>query len=235
MPNFLYWLFLLFLLMSHFANYSEENYLKTLFSLSNKEIKKVNNVALAKALDLNPATVLEMVRKLAQKNLLEVKADKAILLTEKGKKRALLTVRKHRLWEVFLVEKLNYRWNEVHALAEQLEHVESADLIDRLEAFLDYPRFDPHGDPIPDKNGKLKVNASIPLSIGQKGKSYQVINFGDTADDFLDYLSKLNIRPGTKIKIRAANSYDSSFEITIQKKEIQLSEKVARNILVQPA
>src|SRR5690349_6516143 len=140
MPNFFMLAILFtFTVMPHFAHHSEENYLKKLFSLANRDIKKVNNIALAKALALNPATVLEMVRKLAQKGLVEVKADKTILLTEEGKKKALQTVRKHRLWEVFLVDKLQYKWNKVHELAEQLEHVESSDLTDRLESFLGYP------------------------------------------------------------------------------------------------
>jgi len=221
--------------MPHFAHHSEENYLKTLFSLSARDIKKVNNIALAQALKLNPATVLEMVRKLASKNLVEVKQDKTIALTEKGKKRALLTIRKHRLWEVFLVDKLHYKWNEVHELAEQLEHIESKDLIDRLEAFLDYPAFDPHGDPIPDKSGKLKISSTIPLSSGEKGKRYKVMSLAETNDAFLTYLEKLNIKPGMQLKIEDLHSYDQSFTVLIQKKPVQLSEKVAKNILVQPA
>ena len=195
----------------------------------------MNNIALSKELGLNPATVLEMVRKLVQKNLLQISADKTITLTEKGKKKALLTIRKHRLWEVFLVDKLKYQWNEVHELAEQLEHIDSTEMIDRLEAFLDYPAFDPHGDPIPDKSGKLKPNVSVPLSSGQKGKSYLVINLAETADQFLNLLSKLNIKPGIKIKINEVNEYDQSLSVTISKKEMQLTDKVARNILVQPA
>jgi len=220
--------------MPHFTHHSEENYLKTLFKLSSKQVKKVNNIALSKELGLNPATVLEMVRKLVQKNLLQISADKTITLTEKGKKKALITIRKHRLWEVFLVDKLKYQWNEVHELAEQLEHIDSTEMIDRLEAFLDYPAFDPHGDPIPDKSGKLKQNTSVPLSSGQKGKAYLVVNLAETDDQFLNYLSKINIKPGTKIKITEVNEYDQSLSVTINKREIQLTDKVARNILVQP-
>ncbi|HTM93000.1 MAG TPA: metal-dependent transcriptional regulator [Flavisolibacter sp.] len=221
--------------MSHFAHHSEENYLKTLFNLSARDIKKVNNIALAQALNLNPATVLEMVRKLVLKKLVEVKQDKTIALTEKGKKRALLTIRKHRLWEVFLVDKLRYKWNEVHELAEQLEHIESKDLIDRLEAFLDYPVSDPHGDPIPDKSGKLKISSTIPLSSGEKGKRYKVMSLAETNDAFLTYLEKLNIKPGMQLKVEDLHSYDQSCTVLIQKKPVQLSEKVAKNILVQPA
>ena len=149
--------------MAHFSHHSEENYLKTLFKLESLQDRKVNNSALAKALNLNPATVLEMVRKLVDRKMVQLQPDKSIQLTEKGKKKALMTIRKHRLWEVFLVDKMNYKWNEVHELAEQLEHIESNDLVDRLDSFLGHPSFDPHGDPIPNKNGKIKNNISVPL------------------------------------------------------------------------
>jgi DtxR family Mn-dependent transcriptional regulator len=221
--------------MSHFAYHSEENYLKTLYKLSGKNIKKLNNIAIAKTLDLNPATVLEMVRKLAARNLVQLLPDKSIQLTEKGKKKALLTIRKHRLWEVFLVEKLKYKWNEVHELAEQLEHIESPNLIDRLDQFLGHPAYDPHGDPIPDKHGRIKENAAQPLLIAAKGKTYKVTNLADTNDNFLNYLDELGIKPGSKIKLLDRNEYDASCSVAFQKKTIQLSEKVAGNILVQPA
>lgn len=219
--------------MAHFTHHSEENYLKTLYKLHQKQVKKLNNITLAKTLDLNPATVLEMVRKLVKKNLVEFKEDKSIHLTEKGKKKALITIRKHRLWEVFLVDKLNYKWNEIHDMAEQLEHVESINLIDRLESFLGFPKFDPHGDPIPDKYGKLKASDAIPLTNAQAGKTYSVMSFAETNDDFLDYLSELKIKPGTKLRIKSQNSYDGSFIIGSGNKQYQLSEKVAANILVK--
>jgi len=220
--------------MPHFTHHSEENYLKTLYKLYNKEVKKVNNTALSKELNLNPATVLEMVRKLVAKKSVKLMPDKSIQLTESGKKTALLTIRKHRLWEVFLVQKLHYNWNEVHELAEQLEHIESEDMIDRLEGFLGYPAFDPHGDPIPDRNGNLKTNVSVPLSNSPAGKNYIVINLADTSDSFLQYLGKLGIKPGTRLKLTEHNQYDNSTTIHLQKNSVQLSEKAARNILVQP-
>jgi DtxR family Mn-dependent transcriptional regulator len=219
--------------MAHFTHHSEENYLKTLFKLLSRQDEKVNNTALAKALGLNPATVLEMVRKLTDRKMVQLLPDKSIHLTEKGKKKALLTIRKHRLWEVFLVEKMNYKWNEVHELAEQLEHIESTDLVDRLDSFLGNPSFDPHGDPIPDKNGRTKSNISIPLSSCTAGKNYHVINLADTSDSFLNYLEKLNMRPGTKFKLVDHNDYDNSSTVLVQKKMVQLSEKAAKNIMVQ--
>ena len=171
--------------MQHFSHFSEENYLKTLYKLESKQVKKVNNIALSKALDLNPATVLEMVRKMSERKLVEVLPDKTIRLTDKGKKKALSIIRKHRLWEVFLVDKLNYKWNEVHDLAEQLEHIESADLIKRLEAFLGHPTIDPHGDPIPDENGKLKKIKTQPLTSAPLKKKLAVIALGNSSDEFL--------------------------------------------------
>lgn len=220
--------------MSHFEHYSEENYLKVLYKLNSKNLKKVSNLALAQALSLNPATVLEMVRKLKEKKMVALAPNKSIQLTEKGRKKALLIIRKHRLWEVFLVEKLKYKWNEVHMLAEQLEHIDSSEMVDRLEAFLGFPDFDPHGDPIPDKNGKIKINEATPLSQYLPGTLVKVVSFAETNDAFLDYLEKLNIMPGTKIKIVEKQEYDQSYAVMIQKKTVQLSEKAARNILVKP-
>ena len=158
--------------MSHFAHQSEENYLKTLYKLNNKQVKKLNNITLAKTLELNPATVLEMVRKLAKKNLLEIQPDKSLHLTEKGKKKALLTIRKHRLWEVFLVEKLHYKWNEVHELAEQLEHIESPNLIDRLEVYLgdSFPSIRTE-IPYPIKTGRSKSMRQFPYRPDKKARA----------------------------------------------------------------
>ncbi|HEY1021173.1 MAG TPA: metal-dependent transcriptional regulator [Flavisolibacter sp.] len=220
--------------MSHFGHQFEENYLKELYKLGQKDVKKVNNTALAKAMSLNPATVLEMIRKLSEKSLVELLPDKSIRLTEEGRKKGLLIIRKHRLWEVFLVSKLQYRWNEVHDLAEQLEHVGSEDFINRLEEFLAFPAFDPHGDPIPDRNGRLKKNTAIALSGATKNKNYRVVSFADTADSFLDYLGKLQIVPGTNLKITDQLEYDGSYSLLIEQKTVQVSEKVASNILVQP-
>jgi DtxR family Mn-dependent transcriptional regulator len=220
--------------MAHFTHHSEENYLKTLYKLGNRQVKKVNNISLSKELGLNPATVLEMVRKLAAKKSVKVLGDKSIQLTESGRKKALLIIRKHRLWEVFLTEKLKYNWNEVHEMAEQLEHIESEDMIDRLDAFLGYPDFDPHGDPIPDPNGKIKETSSMALSSAAKGKKYFVVNLADTSDSFLNYLSKLNIKPATRFKLIEHNEYDNSSTIQLQSKRLQLSEKAAKNIMIQP-
>jgi DtxR family Mn-dependent transcriptional regulator len=218
--------------MQHFANHSEENYLKTLYKLENKQIKKVNNIALAKDLGLNPATVLEMVRKMNEKKLVDVLPDKTIQLTEKGKKKALLIIRKHRLWEVFLVEKLHYKWNEVHDLAEQLEHIESDDLVKRLEAFLGSPSVDPHGDPIPDETGKVKKIKTQPLTDVALKKKVTIVTLANTSNDFLKYLDKSGLNLGDVIEISDIESFDKSLTVLHKKNYITLSNEAAKNMLV---
>ena len=218
--------------MPHFANHSEENYLKTLYKLENKEFKKVNNVALSKALELNPATVLEMVRKMSDRKLVEVLADKTIQLTDNGKKKALQIIRRHRIWEVFLVDKLNYKWNEVHDLAEQLEHIESDDLVKRLEAFLGFPSVDPHGDPIPDENGKMKLIQAQPLTEAPIKKKLTIIALGNSSDEFLKYLNKIGLSIGNKLEISEVEDYDKSLTILHKRSSITLSHEAASNLLV---
>lgn len=139
------------------------------------------------------------------------------------------------MWEVFLVEKLKYKWNEVHELAEQLEHIESFQLIDRLEQYLGNPAVDPHGDPIPDKNGRIKPTQSEPLAKATIGKSYKVANLADTNDAFLQYLDEICIKPGARLKLTGINLYDHSCQVMLGKKPLVLSEKISQNILVLPA
>lgn len=218
--------------MQHFAHHSEENYLKTLYKLENGQVKKVNNVALSKSLDLNPATVLEAVRKLNAKKLVETLPDKTIVLTEKGRKKALSIVRRHRLWEVFLVDKLAYKWNEVHELAEQLEHIESDDLIKRLDAFLGYPAVDPHGDPIPDENGKLKKIKTQPLTDAPLNKKLSIVALGNSSDAFLKYLDKVGLAIGDIVKVAEIEKFDKSVILLHKKSSITLSNEAASNILV---
>ncbi|HEX5152155.1 MAG TPA: metal-dependent transcriptional regulator [Parafilimonas sp.] len=218
--------------MQHFIHHSEENYLKTLFKLENKQDKKVNNVALSKALDLNPATVLEMVRKMNDRKLVEVLGDKTIRLTEKGKKKALQIIRRHRLWEVFLVEKLDYKWNEVHDLAEQLEHIESDDLVKRLELFLGSPSVDPHGDPIPDEHGKMKKIKTQALTEAPLKKKITIVALGNSSDEFLKYLDKIGLAIGDTLVISDLEDFDKSVTVLHKKKPLTLSKEVASSLLV---
>jgi len=218
--------------MQHFAHHSEENYLKTLYKLEDKQVKKVNNIALSKALDLNPATVLEMVRKLNAKKLVEILPDKSIQLTEKGKKKALSIIRKHRLWEVFLVDKLKYKWNEVHELAEQLEHIDSDDLVKRLEVFLGFPAVDPHGDPIPDANGRLKKIKTQSLTEAPLNKKLTIIALGNSSDDFLRYLDKIDVSIGDIVQVSEVEEFDKSVIILHKKSSTRISFEAAANLLV---
>ena len=223
---------LYFWAMQHFTHYSEENYLKTLYKLEDRQVKKVNNIALSKALDLNPATVLEMVRKMTERKLVSVLTDKTIQLTDKGRKKALQITRRHRLWEVFLVDKLKYKWNEVHELAEQLEHVESDEMVRRLEAFLGFPTIDPHGDPIPDDNGKVKKIRTQPLSETPLRKKVVISALGNSSDEFLKYLDKVGLTIGNTIEVTEVEDFDQSVTVIYKKNSITLSKEAARNILV---
>ncbi len=218
--------------MQHFINHSEENYLKTLFKLQTNQMKKVNNIALSKALELNPATVLEMIRKLHERKLVDVLPDKSFQLTEKGKSKALQIIRRHRIWEVFLVNKLFYKWNEVHGLAEQLEHIDSEDLVKRLDTFLGFPSVDPHGDPIPDENGKMKKIRTQPLSEAPVEKKLRIVALGNSSDAFLSYLDKLNLAIGDTVKISDVEVFDKSITILHKKKTISISNETATSLLV---
>ena len=199
--------------MPHFIHHFEENYLKAVFKLSQKEIKKVNNVALAKTLNLNPATVLEMVRKLTEKKLLQLLPDKSIQLTEKGKVKALQIIRKHRLWEVFLVQTLNFKWDEVHVIAEQLEHIQSEELIERLDKFLEHPKMDPHGDPIPDTNGKISSAHLTALSELKEKETGVISGVAEHAVSFLQYLEKSGLNLGNSVQVLDKHEFDKSVDI----------------------
>jgi DtxR family Mn-dependent transcriptional regulator len=222
-----------FCLMQHFVHQSEENYLKALFKLENRQLKKVNNIALAKSMDLNPATVLEMVRKMSERGLVTISADKAIQLSDKGRKKALQIVRRHRIWEVFLVDKLGYKWNEVHDLAEQLEHVESEDLVKRLDKFLGSPQVDPHGDPIPDELGRIKKVKTQPLVLAPAKTRLTIRSLANTSDDFLRYLDKLGLSIGSKIEIVDVENFDGSLTLLHEKKRFVVSKEVAENLLTE--
>ncbi|GAA4340983.1 metal-dependent transcriptional regulator [Flaviaesturariibacter amylovorans] len=217
--------------MLHFAHQSEENYLKALYKLEQRPVKKVNNIALAKTLELNPATVLEMVRKMSERGLLETLGDKTIQLTDNGRKKALQIVRRHRIWEVFLVDKLQYKWNEVHEIAEQLEHVESEDLIKRLEAYLGHPTVDPHGDPIPDEQGRIKKLKTQPLGTAPVKTRLTIRSLANTSDDFLRYLDKIGLSIGAKLEILEIEDFDGSLTVLFEKKRLTLSKEVAENLL----
>jgi len=211
---------------------SEENYLKAIFNLAATGVK-ITPTAIAEALNNNPASVVDMIRKLADKELIAYDKRSGVSLTAKGQKTGAMVVRKHRLWEVFLKEKLQYSWDEVHDIAEQLEHIQHPTLADRLDEFLGFPTYDPHGDPIPQANGKMAKAYRTTLADMEDGTSCQVFAVKDTSVAFLQYLKKLGIDIGTKINLVEKISFDDSMVILIGKSaEVTVSRKFAENVLV---
>lgn len=213
---------------------TEENYLKAIFSLSNGNKEMVNTNNIAEHLEMKPASITDMVKKLSSKKLVQYEKYKGTSLTSSGAKIALQIIRKHRLWETFLVEKLNFKWDEVHELAEQLEHIKSQELVKRLDSFLGNPKFDPHGDPIPDENGILDFKKSTQLSGLNNNEKGVVMGVNDSTDLFLKYLNKLNISLGTHIKVIDRIPFDQSLEIIIDdaSTSVIVSAEVANNIYI---
>jgi DtxR family transcriptional regulator, Mn-dependent transcriptional regulator len=212
---------------------SEENYLKIIYNLDKQGLKKITPTAISEALSNNPASVVDMIKKLSDKKLLAYEKTKGVKLTEKGKNIAVLIVRKHRLWEVFLLEKLGYGWDEVHDIAEQLEHVQHPELADRLDKFLGLPQYDPHGDPIPKANGETAVTFKTSLAEIAEGTSGKVVAVKDTSPSFLQYVKKLEIGIGTKITLLEKIPFDNSMVIMIGKNaKATVSKMFAENLLV---
>lgn len=210
---------------------NEQDYIKSIFKL--QADVSVSTTALSEHLHLKAASITDMLKKLADKKLVSYKKYQGVTLSTKGEKLALELIRKHRLWEVFLVEKLNYKWDEVHAIAEQLEHVEGLDLINRLDKFLGLPKFDPHGDPIPNEKLVLtKQNLSQLGKITKPGK-YQVSMVNQDNPSFLQYLTKLSIKIGDIIKLHELITFDGSLNISINNStSIFMSNTVANGIYV---
>jgi len=212
---------------------SEENYLKVIFNLSVNANSGISTNSVAMAMESKPSSVTDMIQKLADKNLVIYKKYQGVLLTEKGKKIAINIVRKHRLWEFFLVEKLNFSWDEVHCIAEQLEHINSEQLIDRLDEFLGFPTEDPHGDPIPNQKGEFPKLKRQPLSDAPLHKDLVCVGVKDTSSAFLQYLDKQKIALGTVLQIKEKESFDNSMKLLIENSEITISQLVSNNIFVK--
>lgn len=211
-----------------------ENYLKAIYRIFESTGEVVSTNAIAENLQINAASVTDMFKKLGQQKLVVYEKSKGVKPTEKGRKIALQIIRKHRLWETFMVEKLKLSWDEVHEIAEQLEHVHSDLLIERLDQLLNYPTFDPHGDPIPDKNGKLPVLKSILLAEAKPGQSYKITGVRKNSDSFLKYLKKIGLHLGGMIKVKEVEEYDGSMKIELidTKSELMLSKEATSNLLV---
>jgi DtxR family Mn-dependent transcriptional regulator len=174
-----------------------------------------------------------MLKKLAEKDLIQYQLYKGASLTSKGEDIALMQLRKHRLWECFLVNKLAFSWNEIHEIAEELEHINSPKLIDKLDEFLGYPKTDPHGDPIPDKMGKIQMNSFVPLVEIKPNQMVKILGVLDSSDAFLVHLNKLNLQLGNIITVVEVDNYDNTFLLEIEGKSMSISSKVAQNLLVE--
>jgi DtxR family Mn-dependent transcriptional regulator len=212
---------------------SEENYIKEIYALEQKYKTDVSTNLLAEKIQTKASSVTDMLKKLAIKNLLIYQKYKGVKLNTTGEKIALSIIRKHRLWETFLLEKLNFSWDEVHEIAEQLEHIHSEKLTNELDAFLNYPKVDPHGDPIPDANGNFPAINNVclnKLNIGEEGVFIEV---KDDSDKFLKYLTKNNITIGAKIKVIEKEEFDNSFKIEIDKNQFNISENVINNLYMK--
>ena len=212
---------------------SEENYIKVIYHLSLVSPTGVNTNAIAGMLNTKASSVTEMLKKLSDKELLIYQKYQGVNLTEKGMISAKMIVRKHRLWEVFLVEKLHFSWDEVHEIAEELEHIKSEKLINKLDEFLDFPAFDPHGDPIPDENGTIKKVEKLLLSEAKINIDYQCVGVKDTSVAFLQYLDKQKISLGSKLKIISREDFDASQTIQLGENSLIISNKIAENIFIK--
>ena len=214
-------------------SFTEENYLKAIYKLIEQGNNTVTTNAIAEKVQTRAATVTDMLKKLSDKKLINYQKYQGVTLTAKGEKVALTIIRKHRLWEMFLVEKFNFKWDEVHDVAEQLEHINSDKLVEQLDKFLNYPKIDPHGDPIPDVNGKLQTLKSKSISNFKKNELLVMTGVVDHSPAFLQFLDKSGIALGDEIAIKEIVEFDKSLQITINKKNtFFISNDVAKNILV---
>ena len=211
--------------------FTEENYLKAIYHLSLQSDSASTN-QIATSLNTKAASVTDMLKKLADKELINYTKYQGVTLTTAGEKIALSIIRKHRLWEYFLVEKLNFKWDEVHDVAEELEHISSKELIDRLDDFMGHPKYDPHGDPIPDSNGLFKTHELKPVSTLSLDETGVISGVRDHTTSFLQYLERVQLTIGKKIKVMEINDYDHSVILKVDDNSIHISREIANNLLI---
>ncbi|MBS7565202.1 metal-dependent transcriptional regulator [Mucilaginibacter sp. Bleaf8] len=211
--------------------YTEENYLKSIYHLLEQNEQASTN-DIAASLKTRAASVTDMLKKLAEKKLINYARYQGVSLTPAGQKVALGIIRKHRLWEHFLVDKLKFKWDEVHDMAEELEHISSVELINRLEQFMDYPQFDPHGDPIPNSNGEIKAQLLQPALALTQHQTGVIAAVSDHSASFLQYLEKIQLTIGKEIKVTEITDYDLCLEVTTDNKVLNISREVAKNLLI---
>ncbi|MCP4975834.1 MAG: metal-dependent transcriptional regulator [Maribacter sp.] len=216
-----------------FVTLSEEDYIKAIYHLGKTQTAAVSTNAIAKRMATKPSSVSDMLRKLSDKGLVNYKRYKGVTLTDEGIATALNLVRKHRLWEVFLVDKLEFTWDEVHEVAEQLEHIKSEKLIDKLDQHLGFPEVDPHGDPIPSKNGEFKTSIKKLLKDLSIGTTGICVGVKDSSKTFLKFLDRKKIALGDEIKVLEREEFDGSLHIDIDGRDLHISKQIATNLYVK--
>ncbi len=212
---------------------SEENYLKAIFHLERKYPDGVSTNALAEKMETKASSVTDMIKKLSDKGLVNYRKYQGVKLSKSGKHTAVSVIRKHRLWEFFLVEKLRFNWDEVHDVAEQLEHIHSEKLIQELDRFLEFPKRDPHGDPIPDSDGNFTVFNKVLLSDLDKGEAGICVGVKDSSPAFLQFLDKHNIALGKKITVVEKEDFDMSMRIKLDQTELRISHQISGNLYIK--
>ncbi|SNR37706.1 iron (metal) dependent repressor, DtxR family [Lutibacter agarilyticus] len=212
---------------------TEENYIKAIYSIEVHTGKSVSTNKIAEKLKTKASSVSDMIKKLSDKKLVYYKKYQGTKLTSEGKSIAVKIVRKHRIWEVFLVNNLDYTWDEVHDLAEQLEHIKSNTLINKLEAYLNFPTHDPHGDPIPDKDGNIEHHKNIMLSSAKVGENCTVIGVKDSSSSFLKFLDNTKIKLGSQLKIISIEEFDNSMIIENNNSQKSISHQISKNLFVK--
>ncbi len=213
---------------------TEENYLKAIYTLTKSQPNAISTKSIGELLEIKSPTVSDMLKKLAAKNLIEYTRYKGVSLTKEGEVIALKVIRKHRLWETFLVEKFNFKWDEVHDVAEQLEHIDSHKLVEQLDAYLGFPRFDPHGDPIPNEHGVVFIHHDRTLDQVGEGEKVILVGVKDHTKLFLKYLESNQLTLGAEISVLQVIEYDRSLMVRLQKKfERSLSFQVCKNLYIK--
>ncbi|GLR18482.1 metal-dependent transcriptional regulator [Portibacter lacus] len=215
------------------VTHTEENYLKAIYKISEKDKKPAGTNAIAKEMDTSAASVTDMLKRLSEKGFIKYQKYKGVNLSSKGSKIATNLIRKHRLWESFLVDKLDFTWDAVHDIAEQMEHIKSEVLVQKLDEYLGFPKFDPHGDPIPNADGKFTLRVQILLSLLRKNDKAVIIGVKEHDDDFLRFLNSKNLQLGSKVIIIEKNDYDKSMTVTVEGVQVMLSEKITKQIYVK--
>ncbi len=216
-------------------SFTEENYLKAIYHLSTRCDGPVATNSISEAIGISAASVTDMLKKLAEKDLIDYVRYQGVRLTEKGRLTALSIIRKHRLWEVFLVEKLGFKWDEVHDIAEELEHIKSEVLVNKLDEFLGKPLLDPHGDPIPNEQGEFSSHAAQVLTELKIGDSGSITAVCQHTPAFLQYLEQQGLLLGTHIRLEEILAFDGSLKIRVNDQHtLIISREAADNLLILP-